>query len=170
MSTTTIADVRPAGELSEKQMLAWRRFLRVHALVTRRLESDLLAEQKLPLASYDVLVQLVEAPQRRLRMSELAERVLLSRSGLTRLVDRLERDGLVRREACPDDARGQFTVITSAGTARLRAASPTHLRGVAEHAVGRLEEDEAEQLSVLLSRMLDEEPAGMLEAEVTPAR
>ena len=81
-------------------MLAWRRFLRAHALVTRRLENDLMAEHQLPLACYDVLVQLVEAPDRRLRMTELAERVLLSRSGLTRLVDRLEREGLVRREAC----------------------------------------------------------------------
>ena len=81
-----------------------------------------------------MLVQLVEAPERRLRMSELAERVLLSRSGLTRLVDRLEREGLVRREACDDDARGLFTVLTDDGLARLREASPMHLRGVAEHA------------------------------------
>ena len=69
---TTIRDM-PVGVLSEQQLLAWRQFLRTHALVTRRLESELMAEQQLPLASYDVLVQLVEAPQRRLRMSELAE-------------------------------------------------------------------------------------------------
>jgi len=98
-------------------------------------------------------------------MSELAERVLLSRSGLTRLVDRLEREGLVRREACEDDARGLYTVITPAGVDRLRAASPTHLRGIAQHAVGRLADDEAAQLSVLLGRMLDES----LEGEVSPA-
>jgi DNA-binding MarR family transcriptional regulator len=146
-------------------MTAWRRFLRAHALLMRRLESDLLVEQKLPLAMYDVLVQLVEAPDRRLRMSELAERVLLSRSGLTRLVDRLEREGLVRREACEDDARGLFTVITPDGVDRLRAASPTHLRGIAQHAVGRLADDEAAQLSALLGRMLDE----TLEGEVSPA-
>jgi DNA-binding MarR family transcriptional regulator len=145
--------------LSAAQMRAWRLFLRSHAVVTRRLEGDLLAEQRLPLASYDVLVQLVEAPQRRLRMSELAERVLLSRSGLTRLVDRMEREGLVRREACEDDARGLYTVVTDAGVDRLRAASPTHLRGVSEYAVGRLDDREAEQLSALLSRILDEEAA-----------
>ena len=87
--------MKRSGDLTEQQMLAWRRFLLAHALVTRRLENDLVAERRLPLASYDVLVQLVEAPERRLRMSELAERVLLSRSGLTRLVDRLEREGLV---------------------------------------------------------------------------
>jgi DNA-binding MarR family transcriptional regulator len=142
--------------MTEPQMLAWRRFLRAHSLVTRALESDLLAEQRLPLASYDVLVQLVEAPQRRLRMSELAERVLLSRSGLTRLVDRLEREGLVRREACDSDARGLFTVLTDAGLERLRAASPVHLRGVAQYAVGRLDDAEARTLADLLARMIDD--------------
>jgi DNA-binding MarR family transcriptional regulator len=154
-----------SGDLSSAQMHAWRRFLRAHAVVTRRLESDLLAEQNLPLATYDVLVQLVEAPERRLRMSQLAERVLLSRSGLTRLVDRLEREELVRREPCEDDARGLYTVITTEGVDRLRAASPTHLRGIAEHAVGRLGDDEAAQLSDLMGRMLDDS----LDSEVSPA-
>jgi DNA-binding MarR family transcriptional regulator len=149
-----------SGGLSEQQMLAWRRFLRAHALVTRRLESDLLAEHSLPLASYDVLVQLVEAPQRRLRMSELAERVLLSRSGLTRLVDRLAKDGLVRREACDSDARGLFTVLTDEGLQRLREASPVHLRGIADHGVGRLADEEASQLAQLLGRLLDDDPLG----------
>lgn len=149
-------------------MLAWRRFLRAHALVIRRLEGDLVAEQSLPLASYDVLVVLAEAPERRLRMSELAERVLLSRSGLTRLVDRLEREGLVRREACDSDARGLFTVLTPEGLDRLRQASPVHLRGVAQYGVGRLDESEAAQLSTLLSRMLDDDPLTAAGA-VTPA-
>src|SRR4051812_48649074 len=154
-----------SGDMSEPQMLAWRRFLRAHALVTRRLEGDLLAEQQLPLASYDVLVQLVEAPDRRLRMSELAERVLLSRSGLTRLVDRLEREGLVRREVCDSDARGLFTVLTAAGLDRLRTASPVHLRGIADYAVGRLSEDEAAALAELLGRFVDEDE----EAEISRA-
>jgi len=155
-------EMQPTGALSDAQLLAWRRFLRAHARVTRRLETDLLAEQNLPLATYDVLVQLVEAPQRRLRMSELAELVMLSRSGLTRLVDRIEGEGLVRREACEDDARGLYTAITEAGVDRLRAASPTHFRGIAQHAVGRLDDDEAAQLSALLGRMIDDEvsPAG----------
>ena len=153
------------GVLSDQQLLAWRRFLRAHALVTRRLESDLMSEQQLPLASYDVLVQLVEAPERRLRMSELAERVLLSRSGLTRLVDRLEREGLVDRAPCEDDARGLYTVLTEAGYERLRGAAGTHLRGVAQHAMGRLDDTEAEQLASLMARILDDPP----EAEVSPA-
>jgi DNA-binding MarR family transcriptional regulator len=140
-------------------MAAWRLFLRTHAKVMRRLEGDLLAEHGLPLASYDVLVQLVEAPERRLRMSELAELVLLSRSGLTRLVDRMEREGLVRREACEDDARGLYTVVTDKGVDRLREASATHLRGVFDYAMGRLGDLEATELAGLLARIDDEAPA-----------
>ena len=81
--------------LTSTELSTWRTFLRAHATVTRRLEAELVAEHDLPLASYDVLVQLSEAPGRRLRMTELADRVLLSRSGLTRLADRLEREGLL---------------------------------------------------------------------------
>ncbi len=139
--------------LSSTELAAWRSFLRAHAVVTRRLEAELTAEHELPLASYDVLVQLSEAPERRLRMTELAERVLLSRSGLTRLVDRLERDGLVARQACPDDARGTLAVLTDAGLDRLRQAWPTHLRGVSEHVTGKLSADELVVLEELLGRL-----------------
>jgi len=86
---------RKTPRLSAEQLAAWRAFLRAHSRVTRQLETDLVGEHGMPLASYDVLVQLVEAADHRLRMTELAERVLLSRSGLTRLVDRMEREGLV---------------------------------------------------------------------------
>lgn len=134
-------------------MTAWRRFLKTHAAITRRLESELMAEEDLALASYDVLVQLAEVPERRLRMTELAGAVLLSRSGLTRLVDRLVRDELVIREPCEDDARGTFAVLTLAGLARLREASRVHLRGVQEHMTGRLDEDELHQLAGLLARL-----------------
>lgn len=147
----------PPGVLSDQQLAAWRLFLRAHARVIRRLEADLMAQHQLPLGSYDVLVQLVEAPGRRLRMSELAERVLLSRSGLTRLVDRMEREGLVRREPCEDDARGLYTVLTDAGYDRLRGASGTHLRGVLEHGTGRLDDAEAHELADLLARIADDQ-------------
>ena len=143
------------GRLTDGQLTAWRNFLQAHAVLVRRLEADLLAEHQLPLASYDVLVQLVEAPDRRLRMTELAQRVLISRSGLTRLVDRLEREGLVRREACDDDARGLFAVLTEAGYQRLRRAAPTHLRGVASYAIGRLDDDQVVALADICARMLD---------------
>ncbi len=134
-------------------MTTWRLFLKTHAAITRRLESELMAEEDLALASYDVLVQLAEVPGRRLRMTELAGAVLLSRSGLTRLVDRLVRDELVTREPCEDDARGTFAVLTPAGLARLREASRVHLRGVQEHMTSRLDEDELRQLAALLTRL-----------------
>jgi DNA-binding MarR family transcriptional regulator len=146
---------RRSFRLSAQQLGAWRTFLRAHAQVTRRLEADLLAEHDLPLAWYDVLVQLVEAPDHRLRMTELADRVLLSRSGLTRLVDRMERDGLVRREACDSDARGLFAVLTDEGYDRLRQASRTHLRGVHDYVISRLTAQELTQLGVLLGKLID---------------
>lgn len=142
------------GRLTDGQIRAWRLFLQAHAVLVRRLEADLLAEHRLPLASYDVLVQLVEAPEQRLRMTELAQRVLISRSGLTRLVDRLEREGLVRREACDDDARGLFAVLTHDGFQRLRRASPTHLRGVGSYAMDRLDDAQVEALAQICERLL----------------
>jgi DNA-binding MarR family transcriptional regulator len=145
---------RAKGRLSAEEIAVWRSFLRAHSQIIRALEADLLAEQRLPLASYDVLVQLVEAPDHRMRMTELAERVLLSRSGVTRLVDRLERDGLVRREACDTDARGLFAVLTDAGYDRLRTAAGTHLRGVETYVIGRLSSEELSQLGRLLDKLL----------------
>ena len=145
----------PAHEgLTSAELTAWRTFLRAHSTVVRALEAELLAEHDLPLASYDVLVQLSEAPDRRLRMTELADRVLLSRSGLTRLADRLEREGLLTREPCPSDARGTLAVLTDAGLARLRKAWPTHLRGVEQHVTGRLTPDEIGQLADLLGKLV----------------
>lgn len=141
--------------LDPTALASWRVFLRAHAVVTRRLEAELLEEQHLPLASYDVLVQLVDAPGHRLRMTELASAVLLSRSGLSRLVDRLERQGLVNREAATEDGRGTYAVLLSTGLSRLRAAAPTHLRGVAEHMTGKFSDDELDRLRELLERLCD---------------
>ena len=143
----------PQG-LTSAEQTAWRSFLRAHATVVRALEAELLAEHDLPLASYDVLVQLSEAPDQRLRMTELADRVLLSRSGLTRLADRLEREGLLLREPCPSDARGTLAVLTPAGLARLRQSWPTHLRGVQQHVTSRLTADEIGQLGTLLGKIV----------------
>jgi DNA-binding MarR family transcriptional regulator len=142
-------------------MRAWRSFLRGHSYVTRLLEAELEDAHGLPLASYDVLVQLAESPDGALRMSELAQAVLLSRSGLTRLVDRLEREGLVKRRSCPSDARGTLAVLTDAGRARLRAASGTHLRGVARHVLSHFDPAELDTLGDLLARLggESEEPA-----------
>lgn len=144
----------PSG-LTSAELATWRDFLRAHAAVTRALEDELAAAKGLPLAWYDVLVQLVEAPGRRLRMAELAGRVLLSRSGLTRLVDRLARAGLVAREPCPDDARGTFTVLTDAGYARLRDAASVHLTGVREQMMQLIRPEELSVFGAVLRRVAD---------------
>ena len=139
--------------LEPGEMRAWHAFLEAHAVVTRRLEAELAAQTNLPLAHYDVLVQLALAPEGRLRMHELAERVLLSRSGVTRLVDRLEAEGLVRRATCASDARGAFAALSDAGMARLRDATPFHLDGVRRHFTDLLRPAELEQLAALLERL-----------------
>lgn len=140
----------------DSRLSAWATFLRAHARIVRELERELQAEQRMALTDYDVLVQLAAADERRLRMSELADRLLLSRSGVTRLVDRLVADGLVERTACDTDRRGQWAALTDEGVERLRAASPTHLRGVAEHFLDRLTPDELASLERMLDRLLAE--------------
>jgi DNA-binding MarR family transcriptional regulator len=115
---------------SDPRLSAWRAFLEAHARVSRRLDDELRDEHSLSLPEYDALLQLATSPERRLRMNVLAERVLLSRSGVTRLIDRLVADGLVERTACTTDGRGAEAVLTTSGLERLRDAAPTHLRGV----------------------------------------
>jgi DNA-binding MarR family transcriptional regulator len=119
-----------AGELGEDELPAWRGFLRAHAHLTRELDANLRETHSLSLSAYDVLVQLAAAPDRKMRMSDLAESIVLTPSGLTRLVDRLCREGLVEREECSDDARGSFAVLTELGARRFAEARPTHLSGV----------------------------------------
>jgi len=148
--------MRTAQRLTTAELAAWRSFLRAHSQITRTLEAELVAEHDLPLPSYDVLLQLAESPGHRLRMTELADRVLLSRSGLTRLIDRLEREGWVERAVCPQDARGTLAVLSDAGLARLRAAAPTHLRGIAEHVTGRLTAPEVAMLQDLMLKLTAE--------------
>lgn len=124
-----------AGPLTARdpRLAPWRAFMLAHARVTRRLDEELRAEHDISFAEYDALLTIAEAPGRRIRMGQLAEEVLLSKSGVTRLIDRLVGDGLVERSACMADARGAEAVLTDIGLARLRAASRTHLRGISEH-------------------------------------
>lgn len=142
-----------APVVGEPQLVAWRAFLEAHARTTEVLARELKDQTGLPLAWYDVLVQLHEAEGHRRRMQELAQEVLLSKSGLTRLVDRMERAGLVRRQACSEDRRGTFAELTPDGVAALRRTAPTHLRGVAEHFARHLDAREAELLAELLGRV-----------------
>lgn len=136
-------------------MAAWRAFLTAHARITEILESELQQERDLPLSWYDVLVQLSEAEGCKLRMTDLAGAVLLSKSGLTRLVDRMCAAGLVDRAADESDRRGRWVSLTAAGRARLRAAAPIHLRGVAEHFTAHLTQEQAEVLAQALTAIAE---------------
>ena len=138
----------------DASLAAWSTFLRAHARVRRELEHELEAEQDLSLADYDLLHELAVADGRRLRMSELADRLALSRSGATRLVDRLEAAGLVDRHACATDRRGYWAIVTDAGIGRLRAATPTHVRGVCAYFINRIPPAELEQLQRTLERVV----------------
>lgn len=143
-----VTGAQPAASdaLSTLELDAWRGFLRAHAGLTRELDEELERGEGLSLTEYDVLVQLADAPEAGLRMSELAEAVLLSRSGLTRLVDDLERRGLVERARCPEDARGLNARITERGHRRRSEAAATHLEGVRRRFHRRLSDDQLEEL------------------------
>ena len=141
-------------ELSWQELGAWRGLLRVHSALVKALDAELLAEHDLPLTSYEVLINLQAAPDQRRRMAELADGVLLSRSGMTRLVDRLERDGLLERDACASDGRGTFAVLTPKGEELLSRARRSHLDGVRERFLQHFSEDELEQLARLWNRVL----------------
>lgn len=140
-------------ELDALQLAAWRGMLRVHAALVRELDAELYAAHDLPLSSYDVLIYLQSAPGKRLRMAELADSVLLSRSGVTRLVDRLVREGLIVRDTCESDGRGSFAVLTEAGEEMLARARPTHLAGVRERFLHHFSEDELRTLARFWERV-----------------
>src|SRR5437667_877530 len=131
---------------------AWASFLRAHATLMRRLEVDLAEATGLALADFDVLAQLARA-EGELRMTELADRALISRSGMTRRVARLVEEGLVRRASSDADARGVVVALTDAGVARLTETAPVHLRGVSEAFVAQLDEQELAVLKTALDKV-----------------
>jgi DNA-binding MarR family transcriptional regulator len=142
------------SRLDERELCAWRGLLRVHASLSKALDARLEAEHGLPLTSYEVLMYLADAESQRMRMCDLAASVILSRSGLTRLVDRLERDGLLQRETCSSDARGAFAKLTPAGHEKLAAARVTHLAEVRALFLDLLSDEELELLGGLWDRVL----------------
>ncbi len=146
VETTTSGDTvvaeRPRLSSRDPGMAAWRTFLTAHALLWRHLDEDLRVEAGISLAEYSALLQLAEAPGRRLRMKHLAVGVFLSRSGVTRLIDRLVANGFVARSQCSSDGRGAEAVLTDDGLDRLRAASPIHLRGIETYFLSRIPPDE----------------------------
>lgn len=146
------------SQLSPAELGAWRGLLRAHAGLVKALDAELEHDHGLLLTAYEVLLFLAGAPEQRLRMFDLAESVLLSRSGLTRLVDRLERDGLVERLTCEKDARGSYAALTDAGRAKLAAARVTHLDGVRRHFLSHFSTEELEQFAAFWERV--QVPAG----------
>ena len=139
--------------LTPAQLGAWRGFLRVHSALVEALDAELRASHDLSLHEYEVLLLLGEAPGARMRMSDLAAAVLLSQSGLTRLVDRLVRSGSVERARCEEDRRGLYAALTDAGRSRLAEARPAHLAGVHERFLDRFDENELRLLAGFWERV-----------------
>jgi DNA-binding MarR family transcriptional regulator len=125
-------------QLAAHELAAWRGMLEVHAGVTQQLDTQMHAEHGLSVSAYEVLMFLADAPDHRMRMSDIADRVLLSRSGCTRLVDRLEQLGYVTRCAASTDGRGLYAQLTEAGRDKVRAARATHLEGVRRYFLDHL--------------------------------
>jgi DNA-binding MarR family transcriptional regulator len=155
MSTATAVKISPSEQeaLSEGELRAWRGLLRAYGCLAKRLDTELEQAHKLPMTSYEVLHELQEARDGRMRMCELAERAQLSRSGLTRLVDRLEREGLLERCSCNHDARGSYACLTEAGLERLEEARVTHLAVVRVHFFSHFSEPELGALADMWERI-----------------
>ena len=116
--------------LSREERVLWRRFVATHAAIVRKLDDDLRAQSGLTLSAFEVLYELIRAPGNRLRMAELADHLLFTRSGVTRVVDRLEREGLVERRECGHDGRGIYAILTEQGADAFVAAAGPHIDGV----------------------------------------
>ncbi|MCH7746395.1 MAG: MarR family transcriptional regulator [Chloroflexi bacterium] len=139
-------------------MSAWRAFLQAYSTVMRTLEREMQENDGLPLSWYDILAHLDDTPEGRIRMQSLADSILLSRSGLTRMVDRMVEAGLVTRETCPEDRRGTYAVITPDGRAAFRRAMPGHIQGIQEHFLRHMNEEDVHALHNALSKPLKAEP------------
>lgn len=155
MSTATVVKISPSDQeaLTLGELRAWRGLLRAHACLAKRLDAELERAHHLPMTSYEVLNRLQEATGGRMRMCDLAEQAQLSRSGLTRMVDRLEREGLIERCSCDHDARGSYACLTEAGRERVEEAHVTHLSVVREHFFSRFSESELTLLADMWERI-----------------
>jgi len=142
-----------APKLEGTEAEAFAALLRAHASTTRAFNAELVAEHGLTLSDYEVLLRLARAPERRMRRVDLAAQVLLTPSGITRLLAGLEQSGFVERVACESDARVTYAQLTEDGRAKLRAASKTHLEGIRSVFAERLTPSELEALRDLLQRL-----------------
>ncbi|MDI2032089.1 MarR family transcriptional regulator [Saccharopolyspora sp. TS4A08] len=136
-------------------MSAWRAYIVGSALLEHRLNRELQLTHGLSIADYEIMVSLSEAPDMQLRMSELANGIAHSKSRMSHQIRRLEKEGLVRRQECPDDGRGVLAVLTEDGLAKLREAAPAHVRGVREHIIDLLDDDEQKTLAAVFTRLTD---------------
>jgi DNA-binding MarR family transcriptional regulator len=143
----------PVATTCSRVPAAWTGMVRVHERVMHELDGELQRAYDISLAEFDVLMQLSEAPERRMRMADLAEAVLLTRSGVSRLVDRLESRGLVERARCPSDARGLNASLTEAGSALLAEAALTHLAGLRQRFTDRLSPEDVARLESIWERL-----------------
>ncbi|HEV8622225.1 MAG TPA: MarR family transcriptional regulator [Actinomycetota bacterium] len=137
-------------DLTETELRAWQALLHAHHDLVQRLDLELREEHGITFGEYDVLLRLARVPGAALRMTDLADRVMLSPSGVTRLVNRLMVRGFVRREADQDDARATLATLTDEGKRRVRLAARTHLRGIRQHFTGRLSERQLRQVAEAL--------------------
>jgi len=144
------------ARLDDAETRAWRAYLATHTQILPTLDAELAREMGLNLSQYEVLLWLNDAEDHSLRMSELAAKVVLSPSGLTRAVDQLERRGFVERRVSDRDRRAYLATLTRAGKTQLRRASNTHIRGIRQHFTGRLSERQLIQLASLLEQISEE--------------
>jgi DNA-binding MarR family transcriptional regulator len=146
----------PPSELTDAELAAWKGFVRVYRAMSRTLDAELESAHGLSLSSFEVLKALRCSSEGRLRMADLAEHALLSRSGMTRLVDRLERLGLLTRCQCSDDARGCFAVLSPSGAALVDRARSTHLESVRARFLSHLSAEDLDRLGAVFEHMLSE--------------
>lgn len=142
-----------AKRLHDERLRAWRGLLKAHSAAVRRINQFLSEGGGLPLESYDVLLELFDAPDRRLRLRDLGERVVLTRSGISRLVGRLVKEGLVTKVAVADDARGVYAQLTANGERAFRTTWPLYAEGIEKFFGSRLSVAEARTLAELLERV-----------------
>lgn len=157
----TVASIRLEGTALE----AWRSYLQSHASILRVLDAELVAEQGMTTRDYEVLLYLAQAPERKLPMSALAESTMLTRSGITRLVDGLVSCGLIERVSCSSDARVSYARLTDEGYEKLRDAGHTHIGSIRRMFLEHFTEDEIDQLASLLSRLPGATRAGSCSVE-----
>jgi DNA-binding MarR family transcriptional regulator len=155
-----------SSKLARDELAAWKGMLAAHGRLTAELDAELERDHGIGLTSYEVLMNLTDAPNGRMRMSELADHLLLSRSGITRLADRLVDKGLIRRERCTDDGRGYNAQLTTEGRELVNAARPDHLAAVRRLFLSKLSIEEVETLGRIWERLLVQPPHGDLDEAV----